>query len=172
MRAIRVASAALLGLTALGLTAPAAHARGDETGFQGTVLPRTIPAGGQVTLHAVGCATDVRISSGIFEDVVIRKGESHAKAVVDRDVEAGASYEIRFHCGTFWRTSDVTVAGGRPSRPPTPAPIVPSRGAHAGEGGTAAGFDLRETGLGVLLVTGSVGAAYLLSRRRTGDDGA
>ncbi|HZF88535.1 hypothetical protein [Streptomyces sp.] len=172
MRAIRVASAALLGLTALGLTAPAAHARGDETGFQGAVLPQTIAAGGQVTLQAVGCTTDVRISSGIFEDVVIRKGESSAKAVVDWDVKVGASYEITFYCGTFWQTTNVTIAGGRHSHAPTPAPIVPSRGAHAGEGGTVAGFDLKEVGLGALLITGSIGAAYHLSRRRTGDDGA
>ncbi|MFD5715952.1 hypothetical protein ACFWHW_37240 [Streptomyces pharetrae] len=171
MRAIRVASAALLGLTALGLTAPAAHARGDETGFQGTVLPQTIAAGGQVTLRAVGCATDVRVSSGIFEDVVIRRGESQAKAVVDWDVKAGASYAITFYCGTFWQTSNVTIAGGRQGHSPTPAPVVPSRGAHAGEGGTVAGFDLREIGLGALLITGSIGAAYHLSRR-TGDDGA
>jgi hypothetical protein len=42
---------------------------------------------------------------------------------------------------------------------------------HAGEGGTVAGFDLKEIGLGAALIAGSVGAAYHFSRRRTGEDG-
>ncbi|MCZ9344716.1 hypothetical protein NGM37_43910, partial [Streptomyces sp. TRM76130] len=47
----------------------------------------------------------------------------------------------------------------------------PEKGVRAGEGGTVAGFDLRNIGLGSLLVAGSVGAAYHLSRRRPGEDG-
>ncbi|QKW24711.1 hypothetical protein HUT11_33380 [Streptomyces seoulensis] len=44
-------------------------------------------------------------------------------------------------------------------------------GVRAGEGGTIAGFDLKEIGLGTALIGGSVGAAYCLSRRRTGEEG-
>jgi hypothetical protein len=55
MRAIRVASAALLGLTALSLTAPAAHARGAETGFRVAVLPHPGEGGaGGFDLHEIG----------------------------------------------------------------------------------------------------------------------
>lgn len=54
MRAIRVASAALLGVTALTFTAPAAFAgdRDDHniTPFAFSVQPSTIAAGGQVSL--------------------------------------------------------------------------------------------------------------------------
>ena len=46
------------------------------------------------------------------------------------------------------------------------------RGVHAGEGGSIAGFDLKELGIGAALIAGSVGAAYHFSRRRTGEDGA
>ncbi|MEU0596878.1 hypothetical protein ABZ484_01220 [Streptomyces sp. NPDC006393] len=44
-------------------------------------------------------------------------------------------------------------------------------GVRAGEGGTIAGFDLKEIGMGTALIAGSVGAAYYLSRRRTGEEG-
>jgi hypothetical protein len=41
---------------------------------------------------------------------------------------------------------------------------------HAGEGGTLAGFDLKEIGLGAALIAGSLGVAYHFSRRRTDED--
>ena len=171
MRAIHVASAALLGACALAFTAPAAHASGESSGFRVGVLPQTIAAGGQVTLRATGCDQDVLVSSGVFDDVTIRKGQSSATAVVDWDAKPGALYEVTFHCGTFWQNADLTIAGGRPV--PTPMPVPPyNRGVHAGEGGSFAGFDLKEIGLGAALIAGSVGAAYHFSRRRTGADDA
>ncbi|MEV2212016.1 hypothetical protein AB0H86_11245 [Streptomyces sp. NPDC050997] len=169
MRAIRVASAALLGC-ALALTAPAAQASAERQGFRVSVLPEIVAPGGQVTLRATGCDQDVLVTSGVFDDVTIRKGRSRAVAYVDWDAKPGALYEVTFHCGTFWQNADLTIAGGRPGGP-TPVPVRPSRGAHAGEGGSLAGFDLQEIGLGAALVAGSVGAAYRLSRRRTGEDG-
>jgi hypothetical protein len=169
MRAIRVASAALLGLTALTLTAPAAHARSVETGFRVAVLPQTVAPGGPVTLWASGCDQDVRVRSGVFDDVVIRRRQSSATAVVDRDAKPGAQYEVTFYCGTFWQTASLTVAGGgHPSHHPTAVPL-PTRGAHAGEGGGAGGFDLHEVGLGAALIAGSLGAAYRIARRRAGE---
>ena len=51
-------------------------------------------------------------------------------------------------------------------------PLEPDRGVHAGEGGSLAGFDAKELGMGALLIVGSVGAAYYFSRRRGGEDGA
>ncbi|MFD4688656.1 hypothetical protein ACFWO0_39025, partial [Streptomyces sp. NPDC058461] len=55
MHAIRVASAAVLGVGALALStalsAPASAAEGDVTPFGYSVSPTTIAAGGQVTLR-------------------------------------------------------------------------------------------------------------------------
>ncbi|MFE9309048.1 hypothetical protein ACIQCF_09835 [Streptomyces sp. NPDC088353] len=45
-------------------------------------------------------------------------------------------------------------------------------GVRAGVGGTVAGFDLKQIGLGAALIGGSIGTAYRLSRRRTGEEGA
>jgi hypothetical protein len=168
MRAIRVTSAALLGVSALTCTAPAAHASAESTGFRVSVLPSTTAPGGQVILRATGCDQDVFVSSGVFDDVTIRRGQTSATAMVDWDAKPGAVYEVTFHCGTFWQSADLTIAGGHPVQP---TPVPPNRGVHAGGGGSFAGFDLEEIGLGAALIAGSVGAAYHFSRRRTGEDG-
>ncbi|BBC38379.1 uncharacterized protein SGFS_096730 [Streptomyces graminofaciens] len=172
MRAIRVASAALLGATALCLTPPAAHAAptGDITSFGFSVLPSTIAAGGQVTLRVDNCDSHTTVSSGVFDTVTIPKGQSSATAKVDWDAKPGAVYEVTFQCGKESGQTDLTIAGGTPTHHPT---HVPPRGSHAGAGGTAAGFDLREIGLGAALVAGSLGVTWRLSRRRpAGEDGS
>ncbi|MFI9155116.1 hypothetical protein [Streptomyces sp. NPDC053367] len=176
MRAIRVASAALLCVTALGCSAPAV-AKGDENitpvGF--SVLPSTITAGGRITLlvdrDRGGCKGTVTVSSGIFETVSIHAGRSSASTTVDWEARAGAMYRVTFTCDGVSGSTDLAIAGGRPVGP-TPMPLTPPRGVHAGEGGSLAGFDLKEIGLGAALIAGSVGAAYHFSRRRTGEDGA
>ncbi|MFI5793051.1 hypothetical protein [Streptomyces sp. NPDC051677] len=179
MRAIRVASAALLGVTALTLSAPAAVAIGGDdnhyvmsNGYD--VLPLTIVAGGQITLQvdrgASGCTGSVTVSSGVFDTVVIPRGSSSAAALVDRDARVGVSYRVTFACGGISAVKELTISGGRPVDL-TPAPRPVARGVQAGEGGAVAGFDLEEIGLGAALIAGSVGAAYYLSRRRAGEDG-
>lgn len=175
MRAIRVASAAVLGFTALGCTAPAAVAKGDEniTPFGFSVLPSTIAAGGQITLNVDrdgGCKGTVTVTSAVFDTVSIHKHHSSGTATVDWDAKAGAMYRVTFTCDGVSGSTDLTIAGGRPVHP-TPVPFVPPHGVHAGEGGTVGGFDLKEIGLGAALIAGSIGAAYHLSRRRTGEDG-
>ncbi|MFF7450212.1 MULTISPECIES: hypothetical protein [unclassified Streptomyces] len=175
MRAIRVASAALLGVSALALAAPAAVARGDNniTPFGFSVLPSTIAAGGQVTLQLDrdhgGCTGSATVSSGVFDTISIPGNRSSAIAVVDWDAKPGASYKVTFSCDGVSGSTNLTIASGRTH--PTPQPYPYNRGVHAGEGGTVAGFDLKEIGLGAALIVGSVGAAYHFSRRRTGEDG-
>lgn len=168
MRAIRVATAVLLGAGALALTAPtAAQAREDITPFGFAVEPSTIAAGGRVTLRVErgeGCRGPVRVTSGVFDPVVVPPHTSTATAAVDRGARPGAVYQVMFVCDGASGSTSLTIAGGAPGEH-TPHP-VPRHGAHAGGGGTVAGFDLRELGLGVLLVAGSVGTAYHLSRRR------
>ncbi|MBC9725964.1 hypothetical protein [Streptomyces sp. TRM68367] len=170
MRVIRVASAALLGVSALALTSCAPHAWAEGAGFRVGVVPSAVEAGEQVTLRATGCEQDVIVSSRAFDTVTIRRGQTSAHAVVDWDTEPGAAYEVTFHCGTFWQTVDLTIAGGRPDPDPRPHP-VPRHGVQAGEGGSSAGFELREIGLGAALIAGSLGVAYRRSRRDTGKEG-
>lgn len=167
MRAIRVTSAALLGVTALAMGAPAARAYGDDSGFWARVVPSTVAPGGQVTLRATGCEQSVTVASAVFDTVTIRRWHTTARAVVDRDARPGAVYEVSFYCGTFWQSVDLTIAGGRPA---PVRPDHPRKGVHAGEGGTLAGLNLKELGLGAALVTGALGTAYHLSRRRTGEE--
>ncbi|MFD5008422.1 hypothetical protein [Streptomyces chartreusis] len=179
MRAIRVASAALLGVSALAMTAPAAQAQGDNSGFWATVRPTTVEPGEHVRLRATGCEQSVTVSSGVFDTVTIPRSRTTAWARVDRDARRGAVYEVSFYCGTFWQSVDLTIAGGRPDRPDRPdrparpdRPEHPEHGVRAGEGGTLAGLDLKEIGLGAALITAALGTAYHLSRRRTDEDGS
>ncbi|GAA3871026.1 lipoprotein [Streptomyces lacrimifluminis] len=174
MHAIRVASAALLGVTALTFTAPAARAvvmDNDVTSFGFSVVPSTIAAGGQVTLRVDGCNDDTRVSSGVFDPVTVPKGHSSATAKVDWDAKPGAAYRVTFTCGGESGHTDLTIAVGRPSDP-THYPLPVQRGVHAGEGGSVAGFDLKEIGLGAALTAGSLAVAYRFSRRRPSDDNA
>lgn len=169
MRAIRVATAALLGVAALSLTAPAAHAArsGDFTSFGFDVVPSTIAPGGKVTLSVDGCHRRTTVSSGVFDTVIIPRGGSSTTATVDRDARPGTVYEVTFRCGDESGRADLTLATGHPTHHPT---HHPSRGSHAGAGGILAGFDLQEIGLGAALVAGSLGAAWHWSRRRPEDE--
>ncbi|MBT2410353.1 hypothetical protein J7I94_07240 [Streptomyces sp. ISL-12] len=196
MRAIPVAAAALLGACALTSCVPVAGAAGDSTvtpfGFR--VLPSTIAAGGEVTLivdRADGrCKGPATVSAPVFDPVTIPPRHTSATAVVDRDARPGSVHQVAFRCDGATGTTGLTIAGGSsptptPTSPPPPTTAPPpppehpghgrhehpEKGVHAGEGGTVAGFDLKNLGLGALLVAGSVGAAYHLSRRRTGEDG-
>lgn len=176
MHAIRVASAALLGMTALALAMPAAVAKGDENGgndhditsFGFDVTPSTIAAGGRVTLSVDGCEKTAEVTSGVFETVRLHKDRPTGTATVDWEAKPGAVYEVTFRCGHEFGRTDLTIAGGRPDHPTHP-PV--HRGVKAGVGGTAGGFDPGEIGLGAVLVAGSVGAAYRWSRRRAAGHG-
>ncbi|MEV3856378.1 hypothetical protein AB0J38_18890 [Streptomyces sp. NPDC050095] len=174
MQAIRVTvrgglSAAALTFTALALTAPAAVANESDP-FQVSVSPTTIAAGGQVTLYSSGCSRETRVSSGIFDTVTISKDSGAATAMVDWDAKQGAIYSVTFNCvGNGTKNVDLTIAGGRQVNP-TPPPIY--HGVRAGVGGSIAGFDLKEIGVGMALITGALGTAFYLARRRTGDGDA
>ncbi|MEU9332839.1 hypothetical protein AB0D49_06670 [Streptomyces sp. NPDC048290] len=183
MRAIRVGSAALLAVGALSLTAPVAQARGEEESrLRVSVAPQTIAAGGRVTLRAEGCERTVHVSSGVFDDVTIERGRGTATATVDREVRKGAVYEVTFHCGNIRERAELAIAEGRESDRDSSWDSsrdsswdsddgYPQRGVHAGEGGSVGGFDLKEIGLGAALIAGSVGVAYHLARRRSGEQG-
>ncbi|MFI5756325.1 hypothetical protein [Streptomyces sp. NPDC051569] len=127
MRAIRAASAALLGAAALALGAPTATASADGkvTPFGFSVTPSTVAAGGRVTLAVTRCATPATASSGVFDTVTIPSGGT-AAATVDWDAKAGAMYEVTFTCDGVSGRTELTVAGA--TRRPTPTPVRdPSR---------------------------------------------
>ncbi|WP_133915677.1 hypothetical protein [Streptomyces sp. NBC_00582] len=176
MHAIRVASAALLGMTALTLATPAAVASDDghyvmSEGYE--VAPSTVAAGGQVMVRVdrtvSGCRSSVTVTSGVFDAVTIPRGSSSAVALIDRDARPGAMYRVTFTCGGLSAVKELTIAAGHG---PLPQPYPLPHGVQAGEGGTVAGFDLGEIGLGAALIAGSVGTAYHLARRRGGADTA
>ncbi|MGW7269185.1 hypothetical protein ACWGH5_01605 [Streptomyces sp. NPDC054864] len=182
MRAIRVASAALLAAGTLTLTAAGATtAFADEndtnnniTSFGFRVEPSTIAAGGQVTLSVDGCEGNTTVTSGVFNDAQIPQGQQSATATVFEDAKPGAMYEVTFDCKGEKGTTDLTIATGRPTHQPTHHPThhptAPVRhGVKAGVGGSLGGFDLHEIALGGALIVGTIGTAYYWTRRRTGD---
>ncbi|MFY1675878.1 MULTISPECIES: hypothetical protein [unclassified Streptomyces] len=183
MRAISVASVALLGACALSACVPASAAIDDVTPFEFSVLPSTVPPGGEVVLRVDRndgkCKGRVTVSSPVFDTVTIPRRESWAKTTVDRDAKPGAVYRVTFTCDDRTGTTDLTIEGRHePTHKPWPGDgghdqrsDYPDKGVHAGEGGSLGGFDLGEIGLGAALVAGSVGAAYHLARRRGGANG-
>ncbi|WP_018568116.1 hypothetical protein [Streptomyces sp. PsTaAH-124] len=128
MRVIRVVSAALLGLGALTLSAPAAVASGGDGGSYD---------GGGHSSYGGGGGGDRSYGGG--------GGDSSSYGSDDEDEGRGGR------------------GGGKPEHF--------QHGVRAGGGGTVAGFDLKEVGMGTALIAGSVGTAYYLSRRRTGEEG-
>ncbi|MFC4332666.1 hypothetical protein ACFPC0_33855 [Streptomyces andamanensis] len=128
MRVIRVVSAALLGLGALTLSAPAAVASGGDGGSYD---------GGGHSSYGGGGGGDRSYGGG--------GGDSSSYGGDDEDEGRGGR------------------GGGKPEHF--------QHGVRAGGGGTVAGFDLKEVGMGTALIAGSVGTAYYLSRRRTGEEG-
>ncbi|MEV0238557.1 hypothetical protein AB0I06_01245 [Streptomyces sp. NPDC050674] len=175
MRAIGLASAVLLGAGALTSCVPADAAMRNDFVF--SVAPSTIRPGGEVALRVErnrACRGEAVVNSAVFDMVTIAPHETWAPAVVDWDAEPGAVYDVEFECGRSSGVARLTIAGGHPTHHPTHRPTHhphhPHKGVHAGEGGTVAGFDLKEIGLGAALIAGSLGVAYRFSRRRTDED--
>ena len=115
MRAIRAASAALLGVAALALTAPVPRRRrphGNITPFGFTVSPSTVAPGGTVTLALSDCGRPATVSSGVFDTVTVPTGRS-VTATVDGDARPGARYQVTFTCGGQSGTTGLAIARGR-----------------------------------------------------------
>ncbi|MEV8361899.1 hypothetical protein [Streptomyces niveus] len=191
MRAIRAASAALLGAAALALTTPAvamATAAAPVTPFGFAVTPSVIAAGGQVTLTVTGCSSTATATSGVFDDTVIPSGGS-ARASIFWDAKPGAMYEVTFTCNGEEGTTDLTIAGGTPAPTPTrtatPTPtrtaspaatrtptssstaIAPPGGVKGGLGGSFIGMNGTELAIGTGLVAAAALGTMLVVRRRS-----
>ncbi|WP_240135707.1 hypothetical protein [Streptomyces sp. MUM 178J] len=168
MHATRIASAALLGAAALGLTAPPAAAvpEVNTTPYDFKVTPSTVAAGGRVTLTAGGCPTTATAASGVFDTVTIPSGGA-ATAAVDRDARPGAVYSVSFACGSETASVNLTIAGARPTASSTS--LAPTRGVRGGLGGSAGGVDAGEVAAGAVLVAAAATAAVYVIRRRSSD---
>ncbi|MFE0513772.1 hypothetical protein [Streptomyces sp. NPDC058964] len=181
MRAIRVAAAAPpgSGILVLSRSAPAAVAEGGDGAapFGLRVEPGTVAAGDRVTLslNRDGRRGTATVSSGIFDTVRIPSGRSSATATAARDVRAGSAHRVTFSCDGASGSTDLAVTDGRSDLNPRLLPplsdVSAQRGVQAGEGGSLAGFDLKEVAPGAVLVTTSVATAYGLAHRRCGQDG-
>ncbi|GGN39637.1 hypothetical protein [Streptomyces fuscichromogenes] len=124
MRAIRVASAALLGVGALALSAPAILASDsgdggrDATPFGFRVTPATVAAGGRVSLHldrGGGCRGTARVTSGVFDTVSIPSERDSVTATVDRNAKPKASYRVTFDCDGSTLSTELAIADGKPA---------------------------------------------------------
>ncbi|WP_405792815.1 hypothetical protein [Streptomyces sp. NBC_01506] len=185
MRAIRAASAALLGAAALALTTPAvamATAAAPVTPFGFAVTPSVIAAGGQVTLTVTGCSSTATAESGVFDDTPIPSGGS-ARATIFWDAKPGAMYEVTFTCNGEEGTTDLTIAGGTPAPTPTPTrtvtasptrtattsstAIAPPGGVKGGLGGSFIGMNGTELAIGTGLVAAAAVGTVLVVRRRS-----
>ncbi|MFB7270142.1 hypothetical protein [Streptomyces sp. NPDC056244] len=179
MRAIRAASAALLGVAAFALTAPAAVAADAPFGY--SITPSTVAPGGRVTLAVTKCSTPATASSGVFDTVTIPSGRT-ATATVDWDAKAGARYEVTFTCNGV--SAKTTVAVSNSARTPAPVPVptgttgttaaVPAPagtvsspgGVRGGLGGSIGGMNMAEIVTGTaLVVAGITGTVYAIRRR-------
>ncbi|MGN9790404.1 hypothetical protein ACWGH4_34810 [Streptomyces sp. NPDC054847] len=168
MRAIRAASAALLGAAALALTAPTAAAV-NNTPYDFNVTPSTVAAGGRVTLTAGGCPSTTTVTSGVFDTVTIPRNGA-ATAIVDWDARPGAVYSVQFNCIGRIGTLDLTIAGGTSS--PTAsstrtATTAPPQGVRGGVGGSFDGMNAAEIAAGGALVAAAATATVLVVRRRS-----
>ncbi|WP_066957022.1 hypothetical protein [Streptomyces lushanensis] len=192
MRAIRAASAALLGVAALALTAPTAVAAvdGSVTPFGFTVTPSTINPGGKVTLGVTKCSSPATASSGVFDTVTIPSGRT-ATATVDWDAKAGARYIVTFECNGMSAKTTLAISGSSSTRTPAPnpgrttnsttnstangtatraatAPVSVSSpgGVRGGLGGSIGGLNIAEIVTGTaLVVAGATGTVYAIRRR-------
>ncbi|MFC4612751.1 hypothetical protein ACFO9E_34130 [Streptomyces maoxianensis] len=177
MRAIRAASAALLGVASFTLTTPTAVATDNQvTSPVFSVSPATVAPGGRVTLSASGCNTTATATSGVFDTVSIRLGSS-TTAVVDSDARVGGQYSVQFNCpGQGTGSFNITISGGR-STPTigstaTTATTAATTTATApgavrgGLGGSIAGLNAGQLAAGTALVVAAATATIFLVRRR------
>ncbi|MFH9726680.1 hypothetical protein ACH4M4_27505 [Streptomyces sp. NPDC017254] len=187
MRAIRAASVALLSAAAVVTVAPTALAGEDDnngiTSFGFSVAPATIAPGGTVTLKSDGCEVpSVTVTSGVFDTITLSEGRT-GTATVDLDAKAGAQYEITFDCKGERGTTTLTIAQGDTggnaggttgghddgTAPGAHKGVKAGYGTAAASGADTEGLGVTEVVTGVLLIAGALGAAIVLTRRRTAE---
>ncbi|MEU3059804.1 hypothetical protein AB0P12_20485 [Streptomyces subrutilus] len=176
------ATGAVLALGAFGAPAASAAEAAPVTSFGFSLTPSTVAPGGQVVVAVTGCASAfATVSSGVFDTVSIARGQT-ARVTVDRDARRGAQYSVTFTCNGENGSADLTIAGGTTA--PTTSSTTGARtgvtgvtgvtpgsaqGVRGGLGGSVAGPDPVELGVGAaLFLAAAGGAAYAVRRRGAG----
>ncbi|MFF4894774.1 hypothetical protein [Streptomyces sp. NPDC001068] len=125
MHAIRLASAALLGIGALVLGAPAAltddqgdggRDGGREASFGVHVTPSTVSAGGRVSLQVdrdERCRGAATVTSDAFGTVRIPEGRDSAAATIDRNARSQTSYRVTVDCDGTTGSTEFSIAGSQ-----------------------------------------------------------
>ncbi|MFJ6632041.1 hypothetical protein ACIQMR_11680 [Streptomyces sp. NPDC091376] len=185
MRAIPVASAALMGAAALALTLPTAaadtadgaggsvHKQPTAQPFAFAVTPSTVAPGGTVTLGVSGCSTTATASSGVFDTETINPRQT-GTATIDWDARRGAVYSVQFTCNGQTGTTDLTISGGAggsatPTTRSTATSTVPApQGVRGGIGGSISRMNAGEIAAGAVLVLAASGGVFYVLRRRSG----
>ena len=144
------------------------------------VSPSTVAAGGQVTLNVDGCDGETKVTSGVFEDTAIHKGQKSATAhgVLGRQAGRDVRGDVHLQRQQSRQRQDRPHHRHRPPRPQQPPPrparpprsTTPTRASRPAPAAASAGFDLHEIALGGALIAGTFGTAYYKMRRRTGGD--
>ncbi|MGW0777984.1 hypothetical protein ACWD01_31055 [Streptomyces sp. NPDC002835] len=165
MRAIRAASAALLGAAALAVTAAPTAMAVNNTPYDFNVTPSTVAAGGRVTLTAGGCPSSTTVTSAVFDTVSVPRNGA-ATAVVDWDAKPGAVYTVQFNCVGRIGTLNLTISGTTASPTRT---TTPPAGVRGGIGGSFEGMNAAEIAAGGALVAAAATATVLVVRRRSAD---
>ncbi|WP_392674458.1 hypothetical protein [Streptomyces sp. LN785] len=168
MRAVRIASVALLGAVALALTAPAAtpyaSPRGSTTGP--AVTPSVIAPGGQVTLTAQGCSRAAAARSDVFDSVNIPPGGS-VTATVAEDAVGDSVHEVTFICNsspTARAKVALTIATIATTAPAAGSPAPEA--VQGGLGNGIAGLNTAEAAGGAALLVVAAARAVVVTRRR------
>jgi hypothetical protein len=166
MRSTRAASVALLGIAALGLSAPVAMAQSDITSFGFSATPGTVLPGGTLKVTS-DCPRTTTVSSGIFDRTTI-PAKGSATVVVDTDAKVGAQYQLTFACAGQSGHLSVTIGSpATPSPASTPSPVVtPSGAVSGGLGGGTGRLDGSEALAGGALVALALGGGVYVARRR------
>lgn len=162
-----VATAALTTATAFTIAVPSASA-GDQRQPSFSATPDPAKPGDSVILSVSGgCeAESATARSDAFDQPVtlstgsagIYTGTAHIRS----SAEAG-SYDVDVDCQGGESTYTLNVAGSVMPNPPRP---MPTRGSHAGVGGSSdGGSDWATIGLGAGLVAGVWGAVWFRTRR-------
>ncbi|MFD7319641.1 hypothetical protein ACFV9D_00905 [Streptomyces sp. NPDC059875] len=183
MRAIRVASTAVLGAAALALAAPVASAadgapapnpkaaRAQAPG-DFVVSPSLVAPGGRVTLSAPGCRSTATASASIFDLATIAPG-SRAIATVDLDARRGAVYRVTFNCtGGITDTVNLTISGTTATPTTRSTVLATPRGVQGGLGGSVGGVDTATLVAGAgMAVAATAGTVFVVRRRSHLDRG-
>ncbi|MDR3082817.1 MAG: hypothetical protein LBV60_18165 [Streptomyces sp.] len=158
MRAIRAASVALLGLTALACTAPASVAQGGENPDTRLIAADSSGNGygGQGNGNGSGNGNSLfggqGNGNGYGNGNTLFGGQGNGNGYGNNQYGGGGGGGGGYS------------QGGSGSRD---RPDYEQHGVRAGAGGSIGGFDLKKIGLGAALIAAPLGVAWRMSRRRT-----